>query len=234
MRLDVALVRLGLVESREKAKYLIKEGCVLVDGCVVSKPSKNVSLSSDISLTRDFVFVGRGGYKLASAVECFGVDFRGKVVADVGCGTGGFTDYVLRHGAVKVYAVDSGDPLHPGLRGDVRVVYMPYTDVRCLRDLGVYVDMCLIDVSFVSIKEVVSLVWGWIKHGGEVVGLVKPPYELGVGVKKVSDLGVCRSILGDVLSWVEAHGYIVKGVCDCMLEGKGSRQKEFFIYLVKV
>jgi 23S rRNA (cytidine1920-2'-O)/16S rRNA (cytidine1409-2'-O)-methyltransferase len=140
MRLDIALVNKGYVDSREKAKYLIKEGCVKVDGVIVTKPSKNINENSKIVLIKNFKFVGRGGYKIYAAVKHFGISFKDKVVVDVGCG-GGFTSYALKHGAKRVYAIDTGDPLHKSLRKNKNVIYFPNTDARNVENLNEKVDM---------------------------------------------------------------------------------------------
>jgi len=153
MRLDIALTKRKFVDSREKAKYLIKEGCVEVDGSVVTKPSKKVDKNSRIVLIKDFEFVGRGGYKIDPAVKHFKISFKDKVVVDIGCSTGGFTDYALKHGAKRVYAIDIGDPLYKTLRKNKRVIYLPNTDVRNIKNLNEKVDLCLIDVTFSPLEK---------------------------------------------------------------------------------
>ncbi|MEM2932990.1 MAG: SAM-dependent methyltransferase [Candidatus Pacearchaeota archaeon] len=178
MRLDVAITKRKLVESREKAKHLIKARYVKVDGAIVTKPSKDVSEKSKIVLIKDFEFVGRGGYKLNEAVKHFKIDLKDKVVADVGCSVGGFTDYALKQGARKVYAIDIGDALHETLKKDKRVIYMPNTDVRDVKSLGEKVNICLIDVTFLPLKEILLIVKNWLKNNSIILGLIKPPFEL--------------------------------------------------------
>jgi len=230
MRLDIALVKKGYVSSREKAKYLIKEGYVMVNGFLVTKPSKKVNENSKIVLIKDFEFVGRGGYKIDMAVKHFGISLENKIVADVGCGTGGFTDYALKHGAKKVYAIDKGDTLHESLRKNERVIYLPKTDARNV-ELNEKIDICLIDVTFLSLEEILLVVKKWLKEGGEVLGLIKPPFELEKP-KKIYDYGKCLEIAKKVSNWASENGYKVIGLIDSKLKGKSSKQQEFFIYLV--
>jgi 23S rRNA (cytidine1920-2'-O)/16S rRNA (cytidine1409-2'-O)-methyltransferase len=231
MRLDIALVNKGYVDSREKAKYLIKEGYVKVDGVIVTKPSKNINENSKIVLIKDFEFVGRGGYKIDAAVKHFGISFKDKVVADVGCGAGGFTSYALKHGAKRVYAIDAGDPLHKSLRKNKNVIYFPNTDARNIENLNEKIDICLIDVTFSPLEKILLVVKKWLKERGEVLGLIKPPFELEKP-KKIYDYRKCLEIAKKVSDWASSNGYKVIGLIDSKLKGKSSKQQEFFIYLI--
>jgi len=232
MRLDIVLTNRGYVDSREKAKYLIKEGYVEVDGSIVKKPSKNVNENSKIILIKDFEFVGRGGYKIDTAVKRFRINFKDKIVADVGCSTGGFTDYALKHGAKRVYAIDIGDPLYETLRKNERVIYLPNSDVRNVKSPDEKVDICLIDVTFSPIEEILLVVKKWLKDDGEVLGLIKPPFELEQKPKKIYDYRKCFEIAKKVSDWASENGYEVIGLIDSELKGKSSKQQEFFIYLI--
>lgn len=232
MRLDIALTKKKLVESREKAKYLIREGYVEVNGSIIKKPSKDVNENSDIVLLKDFEFVGRGGYKIDGAVHYFNIDFRDKIVADVGCSTGGFTDYALKHGAKKVYAIDIGDTIHETLKKDERVVYSPKTDAKSIESLCEKIDICLIDVTFSPLEELLLVVKKWLKDEGEVLGLIKPPFELQGKPKKHYDYDECLEIAKKVSNWASENGYELKGLFNSELKGKSSGQQEFFIYLI--
>ncbi|MDD3035568.1 MAG: TlyA family RNA methyltransferase [Candidatus Saccharimonadaceae bacterium] len=153
-RLDNTLVRRGLVSSRSQAESWIKLGKVLVDGHVITKPGFFVSDNSVVMLNAEEQYVGRAGLKLASVASALKLDFRGKIVLDVGSSTGGFTDYALQHGAKKVYAVDVGtDQLHPTLRGDKRIELYEKTDIRDFY-LDDKPDIVLIDVSFISLRQI--------------------------------------------------------------------------------
>ena len=232
MRLDVLLTKRKFVESREKAKYLIRKGYVKVNDLTIIKPSKDVNENSKIVLIKNFEFVGRGGYKIDIAVKYFKINFKNKIVADVGCSTGGFTDYALKHGAQKVYAIDIGDSLHKTLQEDKRVVYFPHKDARSIKNLDEKIDICLIDVTFSPLKEILLTVKNWLKNEGEVLGLIKPPFELSKKPKKIYDYNKCAEIAKRVSDWASENGFEVKGLVDSKLKGKSSRQQEFFIYLI--
>jgi TlyA family rRNA methyltransferase/putative hemolysin len=153
-RLDNELTRRGLVTSRSQAESWIKLGKVTVDGRVVTKSGVFVSENSKIELTASEQYVSRAGLKLASVARLLKLDFRGKTVLDVGSSTGGFTDYALRNGASKVYAVDVGtDQLHPSLRGDKRIELYEKTDIRDFTP-DEKPDIVLMDVSFISVREI--------------------------------------------------------------------------------
>jgi len=232
MRLDVLLCENGYVDSREKAKYLIKKGCVVVNNNIILKPSKQVKEGSLIVITENFEYVGRGGYKIDGAVKHFGIDFNEKIVADVGCSTGGFTDYALRHGAKKVYAIDIGDVLHDVLRNDKRVIYIPNSDARKIAMLAEKINICLIDITFSPIEDILLPAKNWLTDHGMVLGLIKPPFEIE-NVKKVNDYEESLSIAKNVADWAARNGYIVNGIFASELKGKTSKQQEFFICLTK-
>jgi len=232
MRLDVVITNKKFADSREKAKYLIRKGYVKVDGSIVTKPSKNIDENSRVVLIKDFGFVGRGGYKIDTAIKHFKINFKDKIVADVGCSTGGFTDYALKHGAKKVYAIDIGDPLSEKLKEDERVVYYPNTDVRKIKSLDEKIDMCLIDVTFLPLEEILLNIKKWLKDNGEVLGLIKPSFELPGKPKKIYNYEKCFEIAKKVSNWATENGYEIKGLVDSKLRGKSSKQQEFFIYLV--
>ena len=192
-RLDISLVQRKLTSSRSQAESWIKLGKVTVDGRVVLKPGHFVSENSVVKLLAESQYVSRAGLKLASVADIFKLDFRGKIVLDVGSSTGGFTDYALRHGAVKVYAVDVGtDQLHPSLRGDKRVILNEKTDIRnvystkpyqlpstkyyILRDIP---DIVVMDVSFISLREILPhLVNELSSPQTQLVAMVKPQFEV--------------------------------------------------------
>jgi len=157
-RLDVILVDSGLVKSRERAKALIMEGKVSVNNITVIKAGTLVNKDSEIILKNaDIPYVGRGGLKLKSAVDFFHINPGGKVVMDIGCSTGGFTDCVLKENARKVYAVDVGyGQIDWSLRQNPNVVLLEKTNIRYLarEKIPDAVDLILIDVSFISLTKV--------------------------------------------------------------------------------
>lgn len=235
MRLDKMLVERGLVESREKAQELIRAGEVLVNGKPVLKPSASVSEDASVAIQNPLRYVGRGGFKLESAILHWqaGDLVRGAVCADVGSCTGGFTDCLLQYGAVRVYAIEAGHgQLHPRLREDARVVSSERTDARTLSALPEPVRLVVVDVSFVSLREVLPVLPGWLTPDGEVWALLKPQFEAPHLTKK----GVLRSpqvreqILGDFLRWCEGEGWQVLDAFECPVAGEEGN-REFWVRL---
>lgn len=233
MRIDILLTQKGFAESREKAKYLIKKGYVLVNNSPIKKPSKDVREDSKIIISKKFEFVGRGGYKIDRAVNYFKINFNEKTVADVGCSTGGFTDYSLKQGAKRIYAIDIGNTLHDSLKNNEKIIYIPNVDARNLESLDEEIDLCLIDITFSSLKEILPIVKNWLKSRGEVLGLIKPPFEIKGKPKKIYSYEECLKIAKNISDWASKNGYAVEGLIDSELKGKSSNQQEFFIYLIK-
>lgn len=182
-RLDVRLVELGLAKSRERAKNLIKSGSVTVNGKSVAKPSAVISEEDVIeTLEDDIQYVGRGALKLEKAASEFNIDLRGAVCLDIGASTGGFTEFMLKIGAEKVYAVDVGHgQLAESLRNDNRVVNAEGVDIRDVSAdfFGGQVDFISVDVSFISLKKIIPKIYELLKSEGTAVVLIKPQFEAG-------------------------------------------------------
>ena len=238
VRLDQLLVERGIVESREKARRLIMAGEVLVEGEIVDKPGKKVRVDSKIEVKEKERYVGRGGYKIESAWEELGFDVSGKVVCDIGSSTGGFTDFLLQKGAKKVYAVDVGrGQLHWKLRNDPRVVVMEKFNARYLteEDLGEKVDFVTCDVSFISVKKIISAIRRILKDGGEALILIKPQFEAGKRDVKggvVKDKGVQKRVLRDIIDELGRSGFSIKGLTFSKVKGmKGNI--EYFVFVKK-
>ncbi len=196
LRADQLLYDQGHVESRERGKRLIMAGrAYYLDGdrrVPIDKPGRQFAEDVELGLTEPERFVSRGGYKLLTAIEAFGVDFTGKVVLDAGSSTGGFTDCALQHGAVRVYAVDVGKAqLHERMLADDRVVSMEGVNLRHAPEdlLPERVDVVVSDVSFISLTKVMPACTRFLKPGGEVVALIKPQFEVG---PHQTDKGVVR------------------------------------------
>ena len=208
-RLDKILVSRGLVKSRELAKAFIMEGKVFVEENKITKAGTLVSDTAEISLREGVMpYVSRGGIKLEAAIDFFSIDVTGKIIMDVGSGTGGFTDCLLKKGAQKVYCIDVGyGQLAWPLRKDQRVVLMERLNVRYLdriirdqeqRFMGTEfedlrksnIDMVTLDVSFISLTKVIPAVLGFIKEEGKILALVKPQFEVGKG--EVGKGGIVR------------------------------------------
>jgi len=190
-RLDTLLVERGLAESRSLAQRLIMAGEVRVDGQVALKPGREVDRQAAVEVATPPRFVSRGGEKLEAALTAFGLEPRQAVCADVGASTGGFTDCLLQHGALRVYALDVGHGiLHWSLRQDPRVVVLERTNARYVEALPEPVDWATIDASFISLRLILPAVVRWLKPEAELVALVKPQFE--AGRKAVGRGGVVR------------------------------------------
>ena len=193
-RLDVLLTERGLLDSRQKAQATIMSGIVFVDGKRVDKAGTMVSNDSNIEIRGTTLkYVSRGGLKLEKAMQTFPLHLEGKVCADIGASTGGFTDCMLQNGAKKVYAVDVGyGQLDWKLRNDERVVCMERTNARYLthEQIPDELDFASVDVSFISLKLILPALAGLLKPDGHAVCLVKPQFE--AGREKVGKKGVVR------------------------------------------
>ncbi|WP_071142727.1 TlyA family RNA methyltransferase [Acidaminococcus timonensis] len=219
-RLDVFLTEQGLFESRSKAQAVIMAGEVLVNDQKIDKPGTMVKPDAKITLLgKKMPFVSRGGYKLDKSLKVFPISLEGKVVADLGASTGGFTDCALQHGAVKVYAVDVGyGQLAWKLRQDPRVVNMERTNVRFLEadSLGELVDAITIDVAFISLDKVLPSAYKILKPDGFVIALIKPQFEAGrekVGKKGVvRDPAVHLEVIENVVNMARELGFVPLGL----------------------
>ena len=220
IRLDVALLERGFVDSREKGKALIMAGLVYVNGQKVDKPGTPVASDADIEVRGNALpYVSRGGFKLEKALKVFPIDPTGKVCIDCGASTGGFTDVLLKNGAAKVYAVDVGyGQLAWSLRTDERVINMERTNVRYITDEQIpeVLDMAVMDVSFISIKLVIPAVGKLLKDGADYVCLIKPQFEAGkdeVGKKGVvRDRNVHLSVINSFIEFVETSEFTLMGL----------------------
>lgn len=237
LRLDLLLPERGLAPSRERARALVMAGQVRVDGQVVDRPSASIDPGASVSLDTAPPFVGRGGEKLAHALDAFGLDVAGLTALDVGASTGGFTDCLLQRGAARVYAVDAGHgQLDYSLRRDNRVVVMEKTNARNPFTLPGPANVATVDVSFISLTKVLPSIEEHVSPNGRLLCLVKPQFEAGRGL--IPRGGVVRNplvhgaVLAEVLLWCMEHGFRVYGVTPSPLLGdKGNR--EFFICLGK-
>lgn len=183
MRLDLFLSQNGYADSRQRAKLLITSECVSVNGKIINKPAYDVSDADAVSVENDPIgYVSRGALKLKAAFETFNLSADGLVCADIGASTGGFTDFLLKNGAKKVYAVDSGtDQLAAILRNDNKVVSMEKYNARnlSLSDFDGGVDMAVMDVSFISQTLIIPALYGILKEDAVFVSLIKPQFEAG-------------------------------------------------------
>jgi 23S rRNA (cytidine1920-2'-O)/16S rRNA (cytidine1409-2'-O)-methyltransferase len=237
-RLDVALVDLGLAPSRERARALILAGQVTIDGQIVSKAGAAVRSDARVELASpDHPYVGRGGVKLAGALDAFGVDPAGRRALDVGASTGGFTDVLLRRGATSVIAVDVGrGQLDWRLRNDPRVLVHEGVNARMLtvNDVPHSVSLVVIDVAFISLRHILPALPPFLEAEADVVALVKPQFEAGrdeVGKHGiVSDPAVHAAVIERVTEAARACGLARIAMAPSPITGATGNQ-EFFLHL---
>lgn len=234
-RLDVELVQRGLVQSRSQAENYVKLGVVYVNKKVIQKAGTPVTETDVIDVQTAGQYVSRAGLKLASVAEKLHVNFQNKTVLDVGSSTGGFTDYVLQHGAKKVLAVDVGtDQLHPSLRNDKRIELHEKTDIRDFFPSDP-VDIVVIDVSFISLREILPHIAKIAPRGAEIVAMLKPQFEAGRGQTNkgvIKNNTVRRKIIADFESWAEQY-FIIQSKRDSEIAGQKGNVERFYLLKVK-
>jgi 23S rRNA (cytidine1920-2'-O)/16S rRNA (cytidine1409-2'-O)-methyltransferase len=236
-RVDQILVERGLAADLDEAMRLVMAGKVLSEGQLLIAPSQEISRDGELRLVEGAKFVSRGGEKLLAAIEKFDILVKGIVCADVGASTGGFTDCLLQAGAAKVYAIDVGQGLLDwDLRNDSRVIPLEKTNARDLGNLPEPVGFISVDVSFISLKQILPVLVGWYAGArGQAVLLVKPQFEAtreesarGAGV--ISDPEIHRRVILEVLDCASGVGFETKGVIRSPLLGPAGNQ-EFLVWL---
>lgn len=231
IRLDNLLVQKNLVETRSQAENYIRLGKVLVDGKAQKKPGFFVAESADVKITQESKYVSRAGLKLESVSKILRLDFRDKVVLDVGSSTGGFTDFALQNGARKVIAVDVGtEQLHPKLRLNKKVELHEKTDIRNF-STEQKIDTVVIDVSFISLREILPSVVK-IAPTAQIIAMVKPQFEAGRngtvnGI--VKNNSVRRKILQDFEIWCRTNNLNILNKRDSEVKGSKGNQERFYL-----
>ncbi len=232
IRLDNLLVDRKMVESRSQAESYIKLGKITVDGVKRTKPGFFVDADSELKILQRVQYVSRAGLKLESVAKKMRIDFRNKTVLDVGSSTGGFTDYSLKNGANKVIAVDVGtDQLHPKLRLNKKVELHEKTDIRNFKT-DQKIDVVVIDVSFISIKEILPSIVNLSDKNTKIVAMVKPQFEAGRngtvnGVVKNNSYR--RKILQDFENWCRSNNLYIENKRDSEVKGTKGNQERFYI-----
>lgn len=234
-RLDQAMVGRGLVPTRSQAESFIRLGKVQVNKTVAQKSGLMVSEQDSIVLTATEQYVSRAGLKLASVAKVLGLNFQDKVVLDVGSSTGGFTDYALQHKAAHVIAVDVGtNQLHPTLLGHPKIELYEQTDIRDVKVLSRPADIVVIDVSFISLREILPTVARLSSSKTQIVAMVKPQFEAGSDAKHkgvIKNDRMRRDILQSFEQWARAY-FVVQDKADSEVAGtKGNRER---FYLLKI
>ena len=239
LRLDQLLVGKGLFPSREQARRAVMAGDVKIGTRVAMKPSELLEEQAPISIKPIRKYVGRGALKLESALDYFNIDVHGKTALDIGASTGGFTDCMLQRGADKVYAVDVGHgQLDWKLRNDPRVIVMEKVNARSLsrRHVPELADVCVIDVSFISLTLVLPNAFDLITPTGVILTLIKPQFELqraDVGRGGIiRDQELHRKAQHKIVAFVTRSGHVVTGIVPSAIKGADGNQ-EFFACIRK-
>ena len=232
-RLDVEMARRGLAESREMAQRLIMAGRVRVNSRPAAKPGLKVDAAADIAVVgSDAQYASRGAYKLAAALDHFGIEVQGRLALDVGASTGGFTDLLLQRGAAHVIALDVGyGQLAERLRIDARVTVIDRTNIRFVtpEQLPYRPSLVTIDASFISLKLVLPAVIQLMAGRGEIIALVKPQFEVGKG--KVGKGGVVRDealraqALAEIIDFAVGIGLEAVGAIESPLAGAAGNRE---------
>ena len=236
-RLDKALVERGLASTRSQADNFIRLGYVFLNKKIVQKSGTMVSDSDEIKLEKKETYVSRAGLKLASVAEYFHLNFQDKTVLDIGSSTGGFTDYSLRHGAKKIFAVDVGtDQLHPSLRPNPKIALYEKTDIRDFY-ADEAIDIIVGDVSFISLREILLHVAENLMNSGTVlIAMVKPQFEAGrhqVNKGIIKNDKVRRQILSDFEDWAKKYFVILDKKDSEVAGSKGNLERFYKLKLAK-
>ena len=236
-RLDKALVERGLATTRSQADNFIRLGYVFLNKKIVQKSGAMVSDSDEIKLEKKETYVSRAGLKLASVAEYFHLNFQDKTVLDIGSSTGGFTDYSLRHGVKKVFAVDVGtDQLHPSLRSNPKIALYEKTDIRDFYADEV-IDIIVGDVSFISLREILPHVAENLMNTNTIlIAMVKPQFEAGrhqVNKGIIKNDKVRRQVLSDFEDWAKKYFVILDKKDSEVAGSKGNLERFYKLKLAK-
>lgn len=240
LRLDVAVYERGLAETREKAKAMIMAGVVYVNGIKAVKCGDKINPEDEIAVKgKTNPYVSRGGLKLEKAINVFGINLNNKICLDIGASTGGFTDCMLQNGASKVYSVDVGyGQLAWKLRTDPKVVNLERTNFRyCTREnIPDDIDFASVDVSFISLKIILPVMYRFLKQDGLAVCLIKPQFEAGkenIGKKGVvRDKSVHLDVVTDICTFAQENGFVLLGLDYSPVKGPEGNI-EYLMYLSK-
>jgi len=231
-RLDKAIVSRGLVSSRSQAESYIRLGKILVNDHIVQKTGFIVDDKDEIKFLGESQYVSRAGHKLESVAKLLKLDFRKKIVLDVGSSTGGFTDFAIKHGADKVLAVDVGtNQLHPSLRTNEKIELHEKTDIRDFKT-DTLPDIILIDVSFISLRKILPyLCENLMKPNTEIVAMMKPQFEVGRdGLAKgvVKNSKIRRDTIKDFELWLKQY-FVILDKHDSGVAGENGNVERFYL-----
>lgn len=240
IRLDNLLVQKGLIQNRSKAENAIRLGEVSVDGKTITKPGYFVREDVAIKIKSAGQYVSRAGLKLQSVTEQLHIIFSDKVVMDVGSSTGGFTDYALQNGAKKVYAVELGtDQMDKKLRQNPKIELYEKTDIRdfAKNNTGkLAINIIVIDVSFISLREILPSLVSMCNKGTEIYAMVKPQFEaINSNLKHkgvIKNDRIRREILKDFETWV-LERFVVVDKADSKIAGTKGNLERFYHLKIK-
>jgi 23S rRNA (cytidine1920-2'-O)/16S rRNA (cytidine1409-2'-O)-methyltransferase len=232
IRLDKLLVSQSLVATRSQAEDLVKRGFVSANDIVLTKPGIFLDATTKLHINEHEGFVSRAGEKLNSVVDAFKLNFKNKLVLDVGSSTGGFTELALRQGAKKVIAVELGtDQMHPKLRDNRLIDLHEKTDIRDFTT-NELVDIVVIDVSFVSLREILPAVGRLSKPGTLIVAMVKPQFEaITSGLKHkgvIKNDRMRREILKEFENWCRLN-FVIDAKADSKIAGAKGNVERFYL-----
>lgn len=232
-RLDRAVTQRRLTISRSQAESYIKLGLVKVNNQIIRQPAYMVSDQDVLKITADQQYVSRAALKLESIADSLKLSFQDKAVLDVGSSTGGFTDYALRHGATRVIAVEVGtDQMHSSLVGDKRIELHEKTDIRDIRKLSENVDIAVIDVSFVSLREIMPAVVKLVGSKTAVIAMFKPQFETSAQFRHkgvIKNDKIRRQLLSDFEVWVKNNNLTILGKADSQVRGAKGNAERFYL-----
>lgn len=232
-RLDKVVTERRLTSTRSQAESYIKLGLVEVNGLVVNQPSHMVGENDKISVTSKLQYVSRAGLKLKSVSEKLGLNFNGTSVLDVGSSTGGFTDYALKHGAEYVIAVEIGvDQMHQSLRTDQRIELHEKTDVRDIKKPTRHIDLVVIDVSFVSLRDILPSVTKLIDKNTKVVAMFKPQFETSAAFRHkgvIKNDKLRRQLLADFEDWLRKNRLVILDKANSSIHGSKGNVERFYL-----
>lgn len=236
-RLDQALVSRGLAPTRSQAGSYIRLGQVTVNDEVATRPAQMVTNEARLHIAASERYVGRAGLKLASVADRMKLDFSNAVVLDVGSSTGGFTDFALQHGAAMVIAVEAGSrQLHASLRGNPRIELHEQTDIRDISRLSQTPDIVVIDVSFISLRQILPHISTLVTATTRIIAMVKPQFEAGQsGLKHkgvIKNEHIRRDVLKAFEQWVQGS-FVVVAKVDSAVPGAKGNQERFYSLRVK-
>ncbi|MBE7082609.1 MAG: TlyA family RNA methyltransferase [Clostridiales bacterium] len=238
-RLDVIVFEKGLFATREKAKEAICNGNIMANGKIATRPGEKFGDDVQIEVVGEVLkYVSRAGLKLEKAKQEWNIDFCNKVVLDVGASTGGFSDYALQNGALKVYAVDVGtNQLHDKIKNNPRVVNLEKTDFRTLPPLADKIDIAVCDCSFISLKLLAPKFGEVLQSGALLITLIKPQFECGKEIAQktkgvLKDQLLQQSLKKEVIDFFINHNFDFVDSCDSPILGTAGN-KEFLAYFIK-